>query len=265
MTTFESALQLNAPGPNVWKGRADPAYAAATGMYGGFSSALLLKSVLSEPAAQTQGPPSAFTAHFLNRIEPGADLTFRTRSLDSASKSHGFWQTEVYQGDQTAPSATATVILTTRRDNDGFNELKMPAAPPPEQIEAFHPPFPYAERTAKYFIKGFPPFNSPDTHSLGWSKELTGRNVDAIQLAFLSDNFPPRSWFISSGLRATATLTHSLYFLATPEEMAAVGDDAVLMAVDGTRGAGSLHGVRVNLWSRSGVLLATSEQLAWYK
>jgi acyl-CoA thioesterase len=265
VTTFETALHLESAGPNLWKGRADPAYAAATGMYGGFSSALLLKSVLSEPAAQPQGAPSAFTAHFLNRIEPGAQLTFRTRMLESASKSHGFWQSEVFQADQTAPSATATIILTTRRENDGFNELKMPSAPPPEQIEAFHPPFPYAERTAKYFIKGFPPFNSPDTHSLGWSRELTGRKVDAIQLAFLSDNFPPRSWFISSGLRATATLTHSLYFLATPEEMAAVGDDAVLMAVDGTRGAASLHGVRVNMWSRAGVLLATSEQLAWYK
>jgi acyl-CoA thioesterase len=265
VSTFETSLHLDAVSPGVWRGRADPAYAAATGMYGGFTSAQLLHSVLSEPAAQRQGRPSALTAHFLNRIEPGASLTFRTRMLESVSKSHGFWQTEVYQGDQAAPSATATVILTSRRDNDGFNELKMPAAPPPEQIEAFHPPFPYAERTAKYFIKGFPPFNSPDTHSLGWSKELTGRKVDEIQLAFLSDNFPPRSWFISSGLRATATLTHSLYFLATPEEMDAVGDDAVLMAVDGTRGAGSLHGVRVNMWSRAGVLLATSEQLAWYK
>jgi acyl-CoA thioesterase len=265
VTTFERALHLDDAGAHVWTGRADPAYAAATGMYGGFTSALLLKSVLAEPAARTQGPPSAFTAHFLNRIEPDAALTFRTRMLESASKSHGFWQSEVFQGDQRAPSAAATVILTTRRENDGFNELKMPDAPPPEQIEAFHPPFPYAERTAKHFIKGFPPFNSPDTHSLGWSRELTGRKVDAIQLAFLSDNFPPRSWFISSGLRATATLTHSLYFLATPEEMAAVGEDAVLMAVDGTRGAGSLHGVRVNMWSRAGVLLATSEQLAWYK
>ncbi|HAH08771.1 MAG TPA: hypothetical protein DCL54_04740 [Alphaproteobacteria bacterium] len=265
MSTLATALALESMGPNEWRGRADPAYVAAVGMYGGFTAAQLLYAITQEPAAQAQGQPSALTVHFLNRIEPGAELTFRTRTLPSVSKSHGFWQVEVFQAGQDMAAAAATVILTTRREGKGFSDMPAPKAPPPEDLEPFQPPFPYAERTIKYFAQGFPPFNRENTYSLGWSRETSGRAVDAVQLAFLADNFPPRIWFTGADLRPSATMVFSLFILATPEELAAIGDDAVLMEVTGTRGAECLNGTRIGMWSRSGVPLATSEQLNWYK
>lgn len=265
MSTLASALALEPLGPNHWRGRADPAYVAAVGMYGGFTAAHLLYAVTREPAAKTQGAPSALTVHFLNRLEPGAELTFRTRMLESGSKSHAFWHVDLIPSGQTAPAATATVIMTARRESNGFSDMPMPKAPPPESLTPFQPPFPYAERTIKYFAEGFPPFNRENTYSLGWSREITGRPVDAVQLAFLADNFPPRIWFTGGDLRASATMVFSLFILAAPEELTAVGDDAVLMEVTGTRGAQCLNGTRIGIWSRSGVPLATSEQLNWYK
>jgi acyl-CoA thioesterase len=57
----------------------------------------------------------------------------------------------------------------------------------------------------------------------------------------------------------------STYFLAAPEELAAVGDDYVLSEAEGTRIEHSLVGSRSRLWSRQGNLLATTEQLCWFR
>ena len=52
----------------------------------------------------------------------------------------------------------------------------------------------------------------------------------------------------------------------TPDaEIAAVGDDYILSEVAGVRAEGSTSGLTMRLWSRSGALLATSEQLCWFK
>jgi acyl-CoA thioesterase len=44
-----------------------------------------------------------------------------------------------------------------------------------------------------------------------------------------------------------------------------VGDDYVLNEATGTRGEHSTSGQQARLWSRDGALLATTEQLCWYR
>jgi hypothetical protein len=57
----------------------------------------------------------------------------------------------------------------------------------------------------------------------------------------------------------------SVYFHATDDEVAAVGDDYFLNEATGTRGEHSTSGQQARLWSRDGALLATTEQLCWYR
>ncbi len=101
--------------------------------------------------------------------------------------------------------------------------------------------------------------------SLTWVRENSGRLVDPVQLAYLSDVYAPRIFHISSAPRPSSTLVMSTYFLAAPEELAQVGDDYVLIEAEGTRIERSLVGSRSRLWSKQGSLLATSEQLCWFK
>jgi hypothetical protein len=54
-------------------------------------------------------------------------------------------------------------------------------------------------------------------------------------------------------------------FHATDAEIEAIGDDYVLNEAIGTRGIASTSGQQARLWSRQGTLLATTEQLAWYR
>ena len=56
-----------------------------------------------------------------------------------------------------------------------------------------------------------------------------------------------------------------MYFHGTAEEIDAVGDDYLLNEATGTRGEQSTSGQQARLWSRGGALLATTEQLCWYR
>ena len=86
-----------------------------------------------------------------------------------------------------------------------------------------------------------------------------------MQLAYLADAYAPRIFLCSKGPRPSSTITMSVYFHATPEELAEVGDDYVLSEAIGTRAEHATMGSQVRLWSRKGRLLATSEQLCWFR
>ena len=98
-----------------------------------------------------------------------------------------------------------------------------------------------------------------------WTKEMSGRTIDHVQLAFLSDAYAPRSFYWSDGPGPSATITLSTYFHGTVDEITAIGDDYVLTEATGTRGVESTSGQQARLWSRGGALIATTEQLAWYR
>ena len=112
---------------------------------------------------------------------------------------------------------------------------------------------------------GFPPFGQPDSRSVFWVRETSGRPLDAIQLAYLADNFPPRPWSRRKEPGPYSTLTMSVYFHATEAELAAIGDDDVLLEVSASRAESSTVAADARLWSRAGALLATTEQLGWFR
>jgi acyl-CoA thioesterase len=108
-------------------------------------------------------------------------------------------------------------------------------------------------------------YGGGDTHSAHWLRDANGRPLDHLLIAYLADQYAPRSFFWGVGFRPSATLTLSVYFHASREELAAVGTDFILNEAVGTRGFESTSGQQARLWSRDGSLLATTEQLAWYR
>lgn len=259
---LEDALVLSRSTDGLWLAHADPNYEAALGMFGGWTTAVALRAVCE--SADADATPSAITINFVSKIEPGTDVHIRTRRV-GGSRSVSHWQSEVTSPDHHDTLANASVVLTGRRDSDGHVDVEMPDAPDPDALEAFHPPGAFGERTVLRPIEGFPPYGRADTRSLAWARETSGRAVDHLQLAFLSDARPPRSFFWSDGPRPSATLTLSVYFHATEPELAEVGDDDLLSEAFGARGARSTSEEHLRLWSRQGALLSTSEQLAWYR
>jgi acyl-CoA thioesterase len=260
---LENALKLSRSAPDVWAVHADPNYDAANGMFGGWTTAVALRAVCE--GADGDATPAAITNNFVSRLEPDTDLLICTRRL-GGGRSVSYWQSVVTASDNDAPLAIASVVLTARRDTDGHLEVKMPEAPDPATLEETYPaPGPFGERTSLRPIVGGHPRDRKSTYSTSWVRETSGRSVDHLQLAFLADDREPRSFLWSDGPRPSTTLTLSVYFHATADELAAIGDDEVLSEAFGTRGAQSTSEEHVRLWSRQGALLATSIQMDWYR
>lgn len=259
---FDAAVQLRSERPHEWIGHADPRHEAIAGMFGGWTAALLLRAVLND--AIDQGGPSTLSVHFIKPIPPGSEVAIRTRNI-GGSRSLSTWQAELDVAGSEGAAAIGAVVLSKRRESHGFTDMVMPSAPPPETLPAFDPPGRWGQCTLYRVGAGFPPFNQADTRSLCWVKDRSGRPLDHLQLAYHSDNFPPRSWYKRSESGPYSTMTMSVYFHADDREIAELGDDYVLLEAVGTRAKSSTVGARANIWSRGGVLLATTEQMGWFR
>ena len=231
-------------------------------MFGGWTAAILLKAI--QQTGSPDATPSAITVNFFEPIPAGTKLAVQPRRL-STGRVIEHWQATIAAARDESALAQAIVILSRRRPTIGHTEPKMPDAPDPSTLPSRNPPNNVGQRTELRPVHGLPPFGRMDTSSLHWTRETSGRTVDHVQLTFLADSYAPRSFYWSDGPGPSATITLSAYFHATRDEVSGIGDDYVLTEAIGTRGVESTSGQQARLWSRSGILLVTTEQLAWYR
>jgi acyl-CoA thioesterase len=258
--TLEEALALHVTGEGSYRAYADPDNEAGTGMFGGWTAAVLLKSVLCDPRAD--GEAAAINVNYIRRIPPRSELTVKCEPVDGGP-SVTTWRADIFVENRETPSASAHVVLANKRDSDGFTERAPPEAPDPDTLPMIHPPASFGQRVD---MRAWTvPVGQKTSHSALWVRERSGHPIDHVLLAYLSDAYPPRIFMRSSGFRPSSTLTLSAYFYASAAELAGIGDDFILSEATGTRAAASTIGSQLNMWSRSGALLATSEQLCWFK
>ena len=259
MGTISEATEVRAFEEDRYGAHADPDHQSITGMFGGWTTAVALSSVLKSSASEAT--PAAITINFVGLIEPGAEVEIHTSKI-GGSRSLEHWSALVLSGDSAC--ASALVVLANRRPTEPHLEPVMPHVVDPSTLERFKAPAPQGEQAEMYPV-GEWVYGCGDTRSVHWLRDANARPADHLLLAYLADQFAPRSFFWGIGTRPSATLTMSVYFYATPTELEAVGTDFILNEAVGTRGEQSTSGSQARLWSRDGVLLATTEQLAWYR
>ncbi|PHS22747.1 MAG: hypothetical protein COA85_10890 [Robiginitomaculum sp.] len=262
MSTFDEALAVHPDGNGIWRAHADPRCEANTGMFGGWTAAILLKAILAD--AQHHGEPIAVTTNFISRIIPGDDVTIGTTHL-GGGRSLNNWRADLYKTGENEILSSAMVVMASRRESDTFTEWNMPDAPAPDGLEIFHPRGTFGLSVEFRTVSGFPPINQPDTKSLHWIREASGRAHDAVQLVYLADCFPPRVFYMSEAYRPSSSITMSVYLYATADELSRIGGDDILSEVIGTRAEQSTAGAKLRFWSKDGALIATSEQMCWFR
>lgn len=250
-------------GAQRWRVDADARYWNAVGPWGGWTAGALLAAVLREEHAA--GAAVAMTVNLMSGFDPGpAEIATR---LLRKGRSLEFWNAELIQGE--AICAQAMVTLAQRRDTEHFLELPMPAAPAPEAIAPPPPrtgnPLAFGAMFESRPVKGFPPGGDGDTESISWTRHVGAPKVDHVLLAMIADLFPPRIFYKGLGFRPTATVSMNVYFHATQAEVDGVGADYVLAQAAARRGGAGFNDQMGALWRRDGVLLATTEQLIWFK
>ena len=260
MATIADALTLRPDGEGRWLAHADPDHQSITGMFGGWTAGVLLGAV--DQAADDTAAPSAMTVNFLGAVSPGDDVAVTVEHL-GGGRSIDHWRAEVRPTTGDTVLASALVALTRRRPSEPHLQLTMPDAPDPAGLKRIYAPSPQGLQSDIRHVSG--EYDSGDSRSLIWVRDASGRPLDHLLIAYLSDQYAPRSFYWGGGPSPSATITMSVYFHGTAEEIAAVGDDYILNEATGTRGEHSTSGQQARLWSRGGALLATTEQLCWYR
>lgn len=259
---FDEALSLTPAGPRLWDSRIDKRYWNMIGPWGGWTAALLLKAVLAE--SDHGGTPVAMTVNLMGGLDE-SPLQIVTRPARQG-KSVEFWTSELVQNN--APVAMAMVTLGQRRETFSTHEASFPqAVKPPEAIESIpaRPGF-FTAMFEQRPVQGSAPLQeNPDSLTRNWMRDHQGRPLDYVLLAGLADVFAPRIFYRSAERRPASTVSMSVYFHATPAELEAVGGDFILGDAKARRFESGFFDQHGALWSRDGVLLATTEQLCWFK
>jgi acyl-coenzyme A thioesterase PaaI-like protein len=267
MSPVESlAIDLTHVAPGRWRTFAGPAWAnPGGGLWGGYAIGLAIRVLEAEPEAV--GEALSLTLTYIAAV-PAGPLDIRTRRIRQGG-SVGVWEVELLPAGSDQVGVHAIVTLARRPATPPFAFAKMPEAPEPESLPA---PPPLSEAMRHYgaasferrTLEGFPPARGTDSRSLAWARSRRGP-LDKAILGMITDNSAPRAMYALGPTIRTTTLTLTAYLHATAEELAEIGDDYILVECEGRVGGGGASDERSSYWSRSGKLLATSEQLAWYR
>jgi acyl-coenzyme A thioesterase PaaI-like protein len=259
-------VPLTPVAPGRWRTLAGPEWSnPGGGLWGGYALGLAVRVLDAEPDAK--GEALSLTLTYAAAV-PSGPLDVRTRCIRQGG-SVGVWEVELRPDGSDQVGVHAVVTLARRPQTPAFAFARMPEAPPPESLPAPPPPpvaaHHYGAATfERRGLEGFPPTPGASSRSLVWVRSRRGP-LDKALLGMITDNSAPRAMYALGPTIMTTTLSLTCYLHATADELAALGDDYVLVECEGRVGGGGASDERSSYWSRDGRLLATSEQLAWYR
>ena len=253
--------------PGRWTTFAGPEWnRPGGGLWGGYAIGACIRVLEAEPEAL--GEALSLTLTYASGLTSGA-LDIRTRRLRQGG-SIGVWEVELVPAGSDQVGVHAIVTMARRPATPTFAFAKMPDVPAPESLPSPSPGSPvgvtrYAATPLEWrTVEGFPPRPGAHSRSRAWVRS-PGAPLDKALLGMITDNSPARALYALGAAVMTTTLTLTVYLHATAAQVAEVGNDFVLVEYEGRVGGGGASDERSTYWTRDGKLLATSEQLAWYR
>jgi len=270
---LDEALQLRHSDLRVglFTGASTLAYWNMVGPFGGTTAAVLLQAVLRHP--DLLGAPIALTVNFAAAVGEGEFEVQATPVRTNRSTQH--WtltQTQLDANGVRQVTTTATVVTAVRRETWGAADLAMPQVPPPAQFASasFGPSgVAWIDQYDMRLVSGSVPTTWDDSghHSETrlWVRDAQARTLDFCALAAMSDVFFPRVWLRRAKRVPAGTVSITTYFHADAAQMAAIGSGFLLGQACGQQFRNGFFDQSAQLWSEDGQLLATSNQIVYYK
>ena len=262
---FDQAIALASQSEGVWTGQTHPAYANMVGPFGGVTAAQVLSAVLQHP--QRLGEPVALTVNYCTGVADGAFEVHARPARTNRSTQH--WVIEMRQQGQTV--ITATAVTAARRETWSVDEESMPVCPAPDQVPlpAQSPPLAWAQRYEMRPIAGSLPgvWDDRGDSSLTqlWMRDNPPRPLDFTSLTALSDLFFPRVFLRRARLVPVGTVSMTVYFHASAEQLAQTGTGYLLGQTRAQAFRNGYFDQTSQLWNEAGILLVTTHQIVYYK
>lgn len=243
---------------------ASDVYRNPTGMaFGGWVAAIAAQAVEMHP--ERRGPLVSQQIIFMTGVGPG-EVKILVKLL-RAGASTQFWRVELSQNG--ALTNAADIVTSTRRPTDIDYQIAIPEAKSPEDSVSLPSVNPMAPAWVTHYdqriAKGMPFAVNDSPEAMVWIKEADGRPVDRLSLFSICDTPMPRTFFVTEQFRPGSTVSMATYIYASDEDLAAAGNDFMLLRVTGATVRNSATDGRVELWSQSGILLATSSQIGFFR
>lgn len=261
---LDAVIDIRPDGGRGADGWTVPEYGNMVGPFGGATAAFILRVI--DAQADRLGEPVALTVTY---AAPIADGEFHVDAgLVRTNRTNQHWTATLSQGGDV--KSTATAVFGIRRDVWSDTEAAMPAVGEP----ASYPPARWSLGVAflrNYDVRvidGSPPDEdppAPSSLSTFWVRHDPRRRLDFSALAALADIFYPRVFLRLGRSVPAGTVSMTTYFHASAAELERVGDGYLLGTARSQRFAGGFFDQHAQLWSQDGVLLASTNQIVYYK
>lgn len=270
---FDKAMALTPDSGRAghFTGATSPDYWNMVGPFGGTTAALVLKAVLSHP--DLLGTPIALTVNYAAAIEAGPFELQATAVRTNRSTQH--WTVQISQAGVNGElqlNTTATVVTAARRETWGASDLPMPKVSAPAELKRFNAGASgvawmgqYELRPASGRIPATWDGSGDHSESVVWLRDAEPRPLDFPSLASMSDMFYPRVWLRRAKHVPAGTVSITTYFHAGPTELAGVGTGYLLGRAVGQQYHNGFFDQAAQLWNEAGQLLATSNQIVYFK
>lgn len=265
---FDRAIQLIGDA-GQYTGATTLEYANMVGPFGGVLAAALLNSVLQHP--ECQGEPVALTVNF---AAPVADGEFDIESVPvRTSRSTQHWTMTLKQQGEVAMTATAICAL--RRETWEATDSDMPQVQAPDGLVPLPAVMPIPKLFSNYDIRMLRGTIAPlpqaeeyvkdSSESVLWVRDKPARSLDFMSLTAMADIFFPRIFVRRQRPAIAGTISLTIHFHADNRALAAVGDAFVLGHARAKRFYNGYADQTGEVWSKDGVLLATTSQTVYFK
>lgn len=266
MHPLDAAINLANSG-DKFSGVTSDAYWNFTGPFGGTTAATLLKAAMDHP--KRENLPLAVTINYCAPVAKGAFELQVAEKRTNRSTQH--FSVEMSQG--AGAVTTATLVFASRPDGFMHKAAAMPAVKPPEAIDPpkTKAPLAWIDRFDMRFAGGFPVMRNDEALPLGsartevWMRDNPLRKLDFFSLLNMSDAFFARPFHVLGRLIQVGTVSMTTYFHCDESDLADVGEDYVFGVADANILAKGFADQTAWLWSRKGRLLATSQQILYFR
>jgi acyl-CoA thioesterase len=241
-------------GPGRWRAEVTERWWIERGPYGGYLCALFVRALTAAVDDPARAPRS-LTTHFL--AAPVAGPVELSATIERAGRSVAFASLRMEQEGRPVALALGSAAPW-REGEEEWQELAMPDVGPPEDcppVGARLPPF-----TENFEIRwaGGEPGRA---RNLTWVRARESAELDHPTVAALADTMIPAAFTRMERLAVVPTFDLTIHFRA-PLPPPGAGDGWVLADFRSGRSAGGAWDEDGELWSRDGILLAQSRQLA---
>jgi hypothetical protein len=255
---FDDAIRLQARGDGRFAGRTSADYRNMVGPYGGITAAVLLNALMQRP--ERLGDPVALTVNYAGPVADG-DFEVLTREIRT-SRTTQHWLATLEQGGDGSVTTTATAVFGTRRDTWDLTESRPPDLPPRERVAESRGTIsaPWSQRYERRTIDDL-----AAREARSWLADDPPRPLDFPALASLCDAVRP--WIFARRPQRTpiGTVTLNVYFHVAGDELARLGAAPVLGVARTNVIRRGFFDQEAQVWSEDGAMLATTQQLVWFK